>query len=104
MIHRTISQPDIKFGKTSVILAGIVVVAVGEIQFANTGPFFVDQKTQIICSQPLRLVIVIVTAIPAILQPVTEIQPLTLVTRTETHRIALQAIVIIIRVAALEQG
>ena len=103
MIHRTISQPDIKFGKTSVILAGIVVVAVGEIQLANTGPFFVDQKTQIIGSQPLCYV-VFITTIPAILQPVTEIQPLTLVTRTETHRIALQAIVIIIRVAALEQG
>lgn len=40
---------------------------------------------------------------PAILQPVTEIQPLALVTRTKTHGIAFQAIVIIIGITALEQ-
>ena len=51
LIHRTISQPNIKLGKASVILAGIVIVAVGKIQLANTGPFFVNQKTQIIYSR-----------------------------------------------------
>jgi hypothetical protein len=78
-----------------------VVIAVGEIQLADTGPFLINQEAQIIGRQPLGFVFI--ATIPAIFQPVTEIQPFTLVTRTETHGFTFQAIVIIIGITALEQ-
>ncbi len=44
VIHWTAGLPNIKFRKTPIILASIVIVAIGKIQFANTSPFFVDKK------------------------------------------------------------